>query len=84
MIDGYAYCVNLTIPAHLSRRWSDKRRKLTQMNCFHSKVFALAQGFSYRAMVFTSPVNNITAISWWSVLVVMETGVPGKKPLKSH
>ena len=54
------------------------------MNCYHSKVFVLAQGFSYRVMVSTSPVNNITAISWWSVLVVVETGVPGKNPLKSH
>ena len=29
-------------------------------------------------MVFTATVNNISVISWWSVLLVEETGVPGK------
>jgi hypothetical protein len=29
-------------------------------------------------MVFNANFNNISAISWWSVLLVEETGVPGK------
>jgi hypothetical protein len=29
-------------------------------------------------MVFNSTFNNILVISWWSVLLVEETGVPGK------
>ena len=29
-------------------------------------------------MVFIVSFNNISAISWWSVLLVEETGVPGE------
>ena len=37
-------------------------------------------------MVFNAIFNNISAILWWSVLVVEETGVPGEnhRPLTSH
>ena len=37
-------------------------------------------------MVFNDSFNSISAISWWSVLLVEETGVPGKKhrPVGSH
>ena len=33
----------------------------------------MSQGF--RVMVFNATFNNISAISWWSVLLVKETGV---------
>ena len=29
-------------------------------------------------MVFNATFNNISAISWWSVLLAEETGVPGE------
>ena len=29
-------------------------------------------------MVFNATFNNISAISWWSILLVEETGVSGK------
>jgi len=29
-------------------------------------------------MVFIATFNNISVISWWSVLLVEETGVPGE------
>ena len=29
-------------------------------------------------MVFNATINNISVISWWSVLLVEETGVPEK------
>ena len=29
-------------------------------------------------MVFNATFNNSPAISWWSVLLVEETGVPGE------
>ena len=29
-------------------------------------------------MVFNATFNNISIISWWSVLLVEETGVPGE------
>ena len=37
-------------------------------------------------MEFTATFNNISAISWWSVFLVEETGVPGENhgPVASH
>jgi len=37
-------------------------------------------------MVFNATVNNIPVISWRSVLLVKETGVPGEnqRPAASH
>ena len=37
-------------------------------------------------MVFNATFNNSPAISWWSVLLVGETGVPGENhwPAASH
>ena len=37
-------------------------------------------------MVFNATFNNISAISWWSVLLVEETGVPGEnhQPVAGH
>ena len=37
-------------------------------------------------MVFSATFNNVSAISWWSVSLVEETGVPGEnhRPAASH
>ena len=37
-------------------------------------------------MVFNATFNNISLISWWSVLLVEETGVPREnhRPAASH
>ena len=37
-------------------------------------------------MVFNDTFNNISVISWWSVLLVEETGVPGEnnRPAACH
>jgi hypothetical protein len=37
-------------------------------------------------MMFNATFNNISAISWWSVLMVMETGVAveNHRPVVSH
>jgi hypothetical protein len=37
-------------------------------------------------MAFNNTFNNISVISWWRVLLVEETGVPGKnhRPVASH
>ena len=39
-----------------------------------------------RVMVFNATFNNISVISWWSVLLVEETWVPGEnhRPVASH
>jgi len=34
--------------------------------------------FRVRVMVFNATFNNISAIWWWSVLLMEETGVPGE------
>jgi hypothetical protein len=33
--------------------------------------------YKYVIMVFNATFNNISVISWWSVILVEETGVPG-------
>ena len=37
-------------------------------------------------LVFNATFNNISAISWWSILLVEGTGVPGEnhRPAASH
>jgi hypothetical protein len=37
-------------------------------------------------MVFNATFNNMSVISWWSVLLVEETGVPREnhRPVASH
>ena len=44
------------------------------------------QGLGVRVMEFNATVNNISAISWRSVLLVEETGVPREnhRPAASH
>ena len=39
-----------------------------------------------RVMMFNATFNNISVISWWSVLLVEETGLPGEnhRPATSH
>jgi len=40
----------------------------------------------FKVMVFNAIFNNISVISWQSVLLVEETGVPGEnhRPVTSH
>jgi hypothetical protein len=40
-------------------------------------------GVKVRVMVFNTTCNNISVISWWSVLLVQEIGIPGENH-KSH
>jgi len=35
-------------------------------------------------MVFSTTCNNISVISWWSVLLMEETGVPGENKIVSQ
>jgi len=43
-------------------------------------------GVRVRVMVFNTTFNNISVISWWSVLLVEETGAPGEnhRPVTRH
>jgi hypothetical protein len=44
------------------------------------------KGERIRVMVFNAIFNNISVISWWSVLLVEGTEVPGenRQPVASH
>jgi hypothetical protein len=54
---------------------SDNFDSTTKTLCIENQTKLL------RKMVFG--VNNISVISWWSVLFVKETGVPGENHLRA-
>jgi hypothetical protein len=61
------------------------------MEVLHSEVIFLdSNGFLQVCfvclMMFNATFNNISVISWWSVLLVEETGVPEEnhQPVASH
>ena len=49
-------------------------------------IYVYMSVFRVRVMVFNTTFNNISVISWRSVLLVEETGVPGEnhRPAASH
>ena len=49
-------------------------------------LFVIYMGAMVTVVVFNATFNNILAISWRSVLLVEETGVPGEnhRPVASH
>jgi hypothetical protein len=52
----------------------------------HHYGFSLTGKSSVMVMVFNANFNNISVISWWSVLLMEKTGVPGEnhRPVASH
>ena len=58
----------------------NKKQGIQSTQC-HKQLLLLWQGGGCRIMVFNATFNNISVISWRSVLLVEETGIPGKKPL---
>jgi hypothetical protein len=52
----------------------------------HESLWILMVWFGLGFMVFNATFNNISAISWRSVLLMEETGGPGDKhqPVASH
>ena len=57
--------------------------KITHCKCLNfifqpSEHFQITNLLSGRVMVFNATFNNISVISWRSVLLVEQTGVPGK------
>ena len=59
--------------------WELLRNKITRM-CNHASLMRV------RVRVFNDTFNNISIISWQSVLLVVETGIPREnhKPAASH
>jgi hypothetical protein len=58
---------------------TSKRLSMPLLDNIFIKVFG-------SVMVFNATFNNISVISWWSVLLVEKTGVPGEnhRPVASH
>jgi len=58
--------------------------RLVQLIFVYSLTIYMYYGFEF--MVFNATFNNISVISWRSVLLVEETGVPGEnhRPIVSH
>ena len=52
--------------------------KLQKVHQFKWHSFCNDQQYRVRVMVFNATFNNISVISWWSVLLVEETGVHGE------
>ena len=57
---------------------------LTQIKHFKYSFHGLVWFGLVWFMVFNATFNNISVISWQSVLLVEETGVPGEKPPTCH
>jgi hypothetical protein len=66
--DEYKYDFNILIIAYLRNLMIDILRTFV--------FFGDNQRVRVRVMVFNATGNNISVISWWSVLLVEETGVP--------
>ena len=69
-------------PFHQSITKQIKKKKIDKQNRKNIKWrFGLGLGF----MVFNATFNNISVISWWSVLLAEETRIPGEnhRPVES-
>ena len=69
--------------AYISRQVSVNQRKLWQTTINDTTV---CLGLFVCLMVFNATFNNISVISWWSVLLVEETEGPGEnyRPTTGH
>ena len=76
--DEYKYDFNILIIAYLRNLMIDILRTFV--------FFGDNQRVRVRVMVFNATGNNISVISWWSVLLVEETGVPREnhRPAVGH
>jgi len=59
---------------------------LTDLYFFFNIIHIMYSGYVVRVMVFNATVNNVSVISWRSVLLLEETGVSGEnhRPAASH
>ena len=57
-----------------------------EINTAYIIITTITMSCKVRVMMFNANFNNISAISWRSVLFVEETGVPGEnhRPAASH
>ena len=74
------------------KQWKEFQRTV-ELNSYSFKCnmhkcmqFIISWLIGFRFMVFNATFNNISVISWWSVLLVRETGAPKEnpRPVASH
>jgi len=71
----------------LKHAWKNSHtKKLNDITSITIAYYIHVPIIKVRVMVFNATFNNISVISWWSVLLVEETGVPGEnhRPAASH
>ena len=74
--------INFQCPYYFS--WAISAKIIVILICCSGSF--MLQNSRVRVMVFNADFNNISVISWQSVLVVEETGVPKEnhRPVASH
>ena len=71
----------------LKHAWKNSHaNKLNDITNITIAYYIHVLSIKVRAMVFNATFNNISTISWWSVLLMEETGGPGEnhRPAASH
>ena len=80
---NYIFCV-LVLPVLIDCK---KYLRIPKMVVIRSRELKEDKQHNWvRFIVFNATLDSITVISWWSVLLVEETGVPGEnhRPVASH
>ena len=79
-ISIYMYVETINNHNPTLQKWNDFRQQFQNKNSLHLCIEGIG------LMVFNTTFNNITFISWWSVLLVEETGVAREnyRPAASH
>jgi hypothetical protein len=82
----HRHLVNIFWYICVSEIWPDKVVAFGGSLTRETTVMCIMSNHWIMFMVFNASFNNISVISWWSVLLVEETGVPGEnhRPVASH
>ena len=72
---------NIPVPTFV---WGDNLQLIKNYNILRNVIYYIKVMFMF--MVFDATFHNISVISWRSVLLMEETGVPGEnhRPVASH
>ena len=78
-------CENFQTVAQMDTEISNSQLINPKNFCWATKIVILERVRAW-VMVFMATLNNISVISWRSVLLVEETGIPGEnhRPATSH
>ena len=71
--------VKISLQFQITMIWAPLNliRRIIWQNVFYAQHYCSSTVYWVRVIVFNAMINNISVISWWSGLLVEETGVPG-------